>query len=129
MPDPTDSARATGYATMLTTAAAEVERGVVEAKRTPGPWAYNHDDGTIRHEFGTVCYNRYQSTDAVTQANGHLIAAAPDMFKALADLVQTFHARSDILRLCGFHENAQINAACDALNKATGITVVSGGAL
>lgn len=59
------------------------------------------------------------------EANANLISAAPEMFKALADLVQTFHARPDILRLCGFHENAQIKAACDALNKANGRSVTN----
>lgn len=56
--------------------------------------------------------------DDECEANARLIAAAPDLRAALAALVQTFHARPDILSLCGPHEHAQIKAACDALNKA-----------
>ena len=35
---------------------------------------------------------------------------------ALAALAETFHARPDMLALCGFQEHAQIKAAYDALN-------------
>ena len=52
------------------------------------------------------------------EADARLIVAAPDLRRALVDLVETFHARPDILRLCGPHEHAQINAACGALNRA-----------
>lgn len=38
------------------------------------------------------------------------------LHKALADLVHTFHARPDIHRLCGPHEQEQLAAACYALN-------------
>lgn len=57
-------------------------------------------------------------TDDKAVATARFISAAPDMAQALSDLINTFHARPDMLRLCGFHEHAQIKAACDALNKA-----------
>lgn len=52
------------------------------------------------------------------RSTARLIAAAPDLAVCLAALIETFHARPDILRLCGFHEQAQIKAACNALNRA-----------
>lgn len=61
-------------------------------------------------------------TDDEAIATARLIAAAPDLFSALADMVDTFQARPDMLQLCGFKEHAQIKAACDALNRATGET-------
>lgn len=64
-----------------------------------------------------VLYAKNWPADA-DEANARLIAAAPDLRDALAALVQTFHARPDMLSLCGPHEHAQIKAACDALNKA-----------
>lgn len=51
-------------------------------------------------------------------------AAAPDLAAALAAIVHTLHARPDIVALFGFHEHAQIKAACDALNKAGGMNGV-----
>ena len=59
-------------------------------------------------------------TDEQAVATARLIAAAPDLFSALSDILVTFHARPDIMRLCGVHENSQLQAACDALNKAVG---------
>jgi hypothetical protein len=57
-------------------------------------------------------------TEAQAVATARFIAAAPDMAAALSALVKTFHARPDIMQLCGFQEHAEIMAACDALNKA-----------
>ncbi len=36
--------------------------------------------------------------------------------KALSDLVEMFHARPDLFRLCGPAEVGAIKTACDALN-------------
>lgn len=77
---------------------------VVAAKHTPGPWAYD-GDGRIDalafrtpttytdHETGEKqVYMQglvglpYSCGDGSRDANGHLMAAAPDMFKTLQDM-------------------------------------------
>lgn len=83
---------------------------------TPGPWVVVH---TGSMNMIVPAMREGMIADLIeSDANAHLIVAAPDLRAALADLVQTFHARPDILSLCGPHEHAQIKAACDALNKA-----------
>lgn len=52
--------------------------------------------------------------DAITA--GSVGLQSQKMRKALADLVDMFHARPDIFRLCGPAEMQCIKAACDALN-------------
>lgn len=52
--------------------------------------------------------------DAITAGSSEL--QSQKMRMALADLVEMFHARPDILRLCGPAEVQCIKAACDALN-------------
>ena len=94
---------------------------------TPGPWIYMVEE--LRGgKYWCVIYRRGEydhpyivdgiHEDDNGEANARLIASAPDLAEALAAIVHTFHARPDILALCGFHEHAQIDAACHALNKA-----------
>jgi hypothetical protein len=94
---------------------------------TPGPWIYIGEE--LRGgKYWSVIHRRGEGDspyivdgiheDDNGEANARLIAAAPDLAEALAAIVHTFHARPDMLALCGFHEHDQIEAACHALNKA-----------
>lgn len=106
------------------------------SRHTAAPWTFLEEDTS---EFGsnasmplTICgpdhddlASVYSSADATVNvsraeaiANARLIAACPEIAKALAGLVEIFCVRPDILHLVGPHEDAQIKAACDALNKA-----------
>lgn len=68
------------------------------AKHTPAPWAVHPrvavvDAGPIRANglLTPVCQLLWPTdarTEAETEANAHLIAAAPDLFEALEVLVQ-----------------------------------------
>lgn len=88
---------------------------------TEGPWWLGFDPET-GHPLEVLAISddhrlAFLASDG-READARLIVAAPDLRQALADLVETFQARPDILRLCGPHEHAQIKAACEALNRA-----------
>lgn len=57
----------------------------MSAKHTPGPWGiFGYDIGTASDEtLAVVC----AMDDSVDDANAALIAAAPDLARALADLL------------------------------------------
>ena len=85
-------------------------------------WVINEDPDTGRPLEIALANDRDQRVCFLT-SDGHrttasLIAAAPDLAAALAALVKTFHARPDILQLCGFQEHGQLQDACNALNRA-----------
>jgi hypothetical protein len=88
---------------------------------TEGPWWLSFDRDTGR-PLEVLAINddhriAFLASDG-READARLIAAAPDLQEALANLVETFKARPDILRLCGPHEHAQLIAACYALTRA-----------
>ena len=57
----------------------------MSAKHTPGPWRlYGYDVGTAQDETLAVVCAMDGDTD---EANARLIAAAPDLARALADLL------------------------------------------
>ena len=96
------------------------------AAHTPGPWwiGFDPDDGkpleilAINHDHRVA----FLSSDG-RLSDARLIAAAPDLRAALVNLFGIFHARPDILALCGFAEHAQLQAAADALNSTDGACV------
>jgi hypothetical protein len=55
---------------------------------TPGLWVYDDDTATVDTEMGVAVagINDEHGWDAIN-ANGHLIAAAPELLTALSDLV------------------------------------------
>lgn len=67
-----------------------------DMKFTPAPWTYTvRDNHEIQCSFaGVVIGNEYIdlgfANEARDRANAHLIAAAPDMYEALADIVHDF---------------------------------------
>lgn len=68
-----------------------------EVKHTPAPWLYVHEGSETRFIDGqtsrTVVDLSPMTDDAETEANAHLIAAAPDLLEALEDsLVEGHHA-------------------------------------
>jgi hypothetical protein len=75
------------------------------AKWTPGPWAYDRDSAAVYFDDGdvnpTICFvERDNAEDAQTDADGHLIAAAPDLYAALDDLLAVY-AEPDKRLCCG----------------------------
>lgn len=60
----------------------------MSTKHTPGPWAYDNATGEVYRDDGDVCpmiANVYRDNTSDTQADadGRLIAAAPELLKAL----------------------------------------------
>lgn len=99
-----------------------------ETKWTPGPWhaklLHNNYDGYgIMHnvEGGTRRVDRYSKGTAgvFSKADACLIAAAPELVKALEDMLATFPP-SPIRSRNGFAENLRHAEARAALAKARG---------
>lgn len=102
------------------------------AKHTPGPWV-----STISDNDGGTCFDVYHNADdaqidvaylpigktyvsevlAVQEANAKLIAAAPDLLKALQYLVTEIGQTIGYSRL-----DSRAIAAVAAIAKATGVT-------
>ncbi len=98
-----------------------------EAKHTPGPWLVGPADDTVithmgadglRYEIAAVDgdYNE-PDTWPVMEANARLIAAAPDLVKALRDILRIVDAMNMSVRL-GKREIERVAAAWAALAKA-----------
>lgn len=66
------------------------------AKHTPGPWSYDTGPAlsgryhVVNDANGDMVCECYEGADSDREANAHLIASAPDMRKALDDLVNSF---------------------------------------
>jgi hypothetical protein len=63
---------------------------------TPGPWSYDRDSGEVIFDDADVCpriatVDLESASPEQAEADGCLIAAGPDMFEALRDVV-TFAA-------------------------------------
>lgn len=94
----------------------------MEAKFTPGPWKVGPVDETLvatddGKEVAQICgdYNQPE-TWPVMEANAHLIAAAPELYEALSDLL---FLCSQTAEVCGTQE---VKVACAVLAKARGET-------
>ena len=57
-----------------------------EAKFTPGPWAHDHCDVFGGGKLIVECYDS-ELTETETKANANLIAAAPDLYQELSDIL------------------------------------------
>lgn len=94
----------------------------METKHTPGPWAYIVPDGyVVRHpqvysDTGPVCNATWLGDRRIDElrANARLIAAAPELFNALAEIVAA--ADGDGWKAL----DAGFNNARTAIAKATG---------
>lgn len=108
---------------------------MVEAKFTQGPWKFIDATKIASMQFRPLCIIRgdgrqvasfswndsspYWPTKAESQANAHLIAAAPEMYEALNDLAGCveYHAkRGESVPL----DNEHLISARTALAKAEG---------
>lgn len=90
---------------------------------TPGPWCFDDRYGVIAHAAGdpvaTVCFNAADSL-AQEAANGHLIAAAPELLQALREIADDYEDRFDLndpstnpgIRLTIKRARAAIATAC-----------------
>lgn len=108
-------------------------------KHTPGPWRLDNEiigDGegnyhrsiTARNSCG-ICevYEHFFTDERYKDsglANAHLIAAAPEMYRALDELIK---AATPLVRKLsvkkGYHELVALEAARTALRKAEGMEV------
>lgn len=96
---------------------------MTEQSFTQGPWIQVIDGPDIvicpAGRPGEIAnLDTFFNEDA--EKNAYLIAAAPDLYIALGDLVMGLYARPDITALCGPDEHQQIQNAVNALNKAIG---------
>jgi hypothetical protein len=65
----------------------------MEAKHTPGPWEVITDVDRFEIDSRTRCVAVTRDNRSDDAANAALIAAAPDMYEALAALVAAFDSR------------------------------------
>lgn len=90
---------------------------------TPGPWGYNTENGEIFYDDGDVLpriadvdlSNLCDTSEAQGHADGHLIAAAPDMLAALQRAAYFFDTP-----VVKSEENAIRGEVLAAIAKATG---------
>lgn len=92
----------------------------MSAKHTPGPWkpACGARGSTCRHpailhDGGQVGNATWQGSEAATDANARLIAAAPDLLEAIAGLVGCIDHGSE-------NPTEKLDAARAAIAKAIG---------
>jgi len=69
-------------------------------KATPGPWKYEHASGAIYYDDGDVepliaSTNLESVSVEQGDADGHLIAAAPDLYEALKAVVGITDRKTD----------------------------------
>lgn len=83
------------------------------SKHTPGPWgiSQNVSRHVVGPNGGVVASAELTWTADISEANARLIAAAPDLFGALANLLQLLPSGTT---------NPAIQAARQAIAKATG---------
>lgn len=63
----------------------------MRAKHTPGPWKIERGYSTIIKSIGPCFPDEYAGSTwlEVTEADARLIAAAPDLLRALSNLIET----------------------------------------
>jgi hypothetical protein len=85
-------------------------------KHTPGPWTYDKKDGSIGTQDGlTVTAGAYGYDIACSDADGVLMAAAPELLEALQSIVNFWDEQVPTV-----HVNEMHIAARAAIAKATG---------
>lgn len=101
---------------------------MTETKFTPGPWTCHRNSSfwefgsNSEGQLGDVCASMFDGdgerpdAEKVMEANAHLIAAAPDLYDALSDLVSSL----DCSEKDGFIIRQEIKVARAALAKARG---------
>jgi len=67
----------------------------------------------VENNKGTVCIVGGSTSKEAQMKNARMLAAAPELFDALEDVVQ-------LLEMCGIQDNAPMNKAYAALAKAKG---------
>jgi hypothetical protein len=87
-----------------------------EMKHTPGPWSLEFDDVpydggfetmVINSENGGICMMDCPKDDV--DANGRLIAAAPDMFEFIVDALPIIEREAEQRQNWGERHNAEDN--------------------
>ncbi|SRR5579885_2448370 len=101
----------------------------MSAKFTPGPWEYRRDKETDRHYVGCGIYCIVNDAFATREtkncgqvereANARLIAAAPELYEALKQLVEQYGLMPDGPLGRGLTNGAFLDARA-ALQKADG---------
>jgi len=89
-----------------------------EPKFTPGPWgnvdfALSNEIGTLKNPLIAVVQSRHCDSPDELRANAHLIAAAPDLYEALEELLTFVQAHNG-------GELMRVEDARAALRKARG---------
>jgi hypothetical protein len=96
---------------------------------TPGPWAWTYD-GSSTYSIGPSkdpqersVATIFEQRDARAMANAHLIAAAPDLYAALRDLVEcarNWISWANATEWVDFDEESALRDSRAALAKADG---------
>lgn len=66
---------------------------------TPGPWRFDDEQGVIlATDWKPVAFVSFHAADSLAQeeANGHLIAAAPELLQALREIADDYEDRFDL---------------------------------
>lgn len=100
---------------------------------TPGPWFVVEDDREGYEWNRHICWDQngehriaFMASDAGTEPNAHLIAAAPDLYEALeaafnTEIIYTGGGDDASIANCGFVGVADLKAKIEAaLSKARG---------
>jgi hypothetical protein len=78
---------------------------------TPGPWEFDYEAGEVSAPNGTVVLYPTMLPDETEEvANGHLVAAAPDLLAACEALMGYFKSGNDIPV-----DRATLTCMCDAV--------------
>ena len=94
---------------------------MAETQHTPGPWAYDDEDGTISAHGGVVAETSHSDYTLKQDArNAGLIAAAPDMLEALRDLTAAYRSARVALGYDEDGESDSLELAEAAIAKAEG---------
>lgn len=93
------------------------------SKFTPGPWRLNPADKNeviADSEWLVICRTQPALYQKCGPANAHLIAAAPEMYEALIEVLNMLEARPDILARVGVTEGLVLAKIAAAKAKADG---------
>jgi len=67
-----------------------------EQKHTDGYWRYDKDSSSVVTNIEEICEITLKDTTDEEDANGHLIAAAPDMLRNLDQIARHFTASPEV---------------------------------